>query len=140
MRRHVALLLGACFITACSTPGLLYTNITLPLTLDMNDTRRAPDSAGAIQRIIREPIAGIRAEWSNNAPGDSARIGGLDQVSYADVRSNSLLGGLWGSTTILVYGNQMTEWTPQTLQPPLSSTRLPSGSPMYTDGPIPPAP
>ena len=118
MRRHVALLLGACFITACSTPGLLYTNITLPLTLDMNDTQRAPDSAGAIQRIIREPIAGIRAEWSNDAPGDSARIGGLGQVSYADVRSNSLLGGLWGSTTILVYGDRETEPAQQQVRAP----------------------
>jgi hypothetical protein len=111
VRNPAGLLLGVCLITGCSTPGLLYTNITLPLTVDMNSTQRAPDSTATIQRIIREPLtgAGIRAEWSNKAPGDSARIGGLEQVSYADVHSNSVLAGIWQSTTILVYGDQVTE-------------------------------
>lgn len=111
---RAALLAGICFIAGCSTPGLLYTNITLPLTVDMNSTRRAPDSAAAIQRIIREPLtgAGIRAEWSNDAPGDKARIGGLERVSYADVRSKSVLGGIWGSTTVLVYGDRIEDPAP----------------------------
>jgi hypothetical protein len=108
VRAWTAMLAGAWLIAGCSTPGLLYTDITLPLTLDMSSTQRAPDSTAAIQRIIREPLtgAGIRAEWSDDAPGNRARIGGLDRVSYADVRSNSVLGGIWGSTTVLVYGDR----------------------------------
>jgi hypothetical protein len=120
MRNPAMALLGACLVTGCSTPGLLYTNITLPLTVDMNRTQRAVDSTATIQRIIREPLtgAGIRAEWSNKAPGDSARIGGLDEVSYADVHSNSVLAGIWQSTTILVYGDQVTEAGQQQVRVP----------------------
>jgi hypothetical protein len=108
VRSIAAMLAGVWLVAGCSTPGLLYTDITLPLTLDMSSTPRAPDSTEAMQRIIREPItgAGIRAEWSEDAPGDKARIGGLDRVRYADVRSSSVLGGIWGSTTVLVYGDR----------------------------------
>lgn len=99
-------LLGVWLVAGCSTPGLLYTDITLPLTLDMDGTPRAPDAAKTMQRSVREPMAGIRAEWANSAPGEQARIGGLGRVSYADLHRHSLVGGLWGSTTVVVYGER----------------------------------
>jgi hypothetical protein len=106
MRRSMTALLGAWLVAGCSTPGLLYTDITLPLTLDMDGTPRAPDAAKTIQRSVREPMAGIRAEWADSAPGEQARIGGMDSVSYADVHRHSLIGGIWGSTTVVVYGER----------------------------------
>ena len=95
-------------LTACSTPGLLYTDITRPLTLDMQRTTRAPDVALGSQNVFREPFtrAGLRAEWSGYAPGQTARRGGLDTVHYADIRRQSFLGGLWSRTTVVVYGNK----------------------------------
>jgi hypothetical protein len=108
VKRLLVALVGAGLLAGCSTPGLLYTDITLPLTVDMNRTPRAPDASGTSQRSIRAPMsgAGIRAEWSERPPGESAKIGGLDSVSYADMHRYSVLGGLWASATVLVYGNR----------------------------------
>lgn len=104
MYRAATVVLGAWLAVACSTPGFLYTDITLPLTLDMDRTPRAPDATASIQRRIREPIGGIRAEWSDHSPGEMAQISGLDSVSYADVHSHSVFGGIWSSATVMVYG------------------------------------
>lgn len=107
MQRPVAALL-ALLLGGCSTPGFLYTNITLPLTADMDNTPRGPDTALGSQRIIREPFSrgGIRAEWAGFAPGETARRGGIDVVHYADIRQQSIFGGIWGQTTALVYGKR----------------------------------
>jgi hypothetical protein len=114
MKRRTAMLLGAWLMAGCSTPGFLYTDITLPLTVDMDRTPRAADASGATLRIIRAPVtgAGIRAEWSDRSPGETAQIGGLDTVSYADVHRHSIVGGIWGSATVLVYGDHEGERAP----------------------------
>lgn len=91
-------------LAGCSTPGLLYTDITLPLTKNMHETPVASDVAQGRQHTIRDPFAGIRAEWSSYAPGDTAQDGGIEVVHYVDVRRQSVLGGLWGRTTAIVYG------------------------------------
>ncbi len=99
--------MGSFGLTGCSAPGLLYTDVTRPLTLDMQETVLTAGFAVGIQNTVREPItrAGLTAEWNSGAPGQAARAGGLEAMHYADVRRQSLLGGLWGRTTIVMYGN-----------------------------------
>ncbi len=108
MLRLPAVLAAACLTAGCSAPGFLYTDITQPLTVDMAGTPRASDSATGYQREIREPFTGtgIRAEWAGYAPGETARDGGLESIHYADIRRRSFVGGIWRSTTALVYGNR----------------------------------
>lgn len=106
-----AFLAALCGILAggCSTPGFLYTNVTLPLTVDMNATPRASDAVEGSQRTIREPFtrAGIRAEWAGYAPGATAQRRGLEVVHYADIRQESIFGGIWGRTTAVVHGRNL---------------------------------
>jgi hypothetical protein len=111
MRRIMIVAMGNFGLTACSAPGLLYTDVTRPLTLDMQETMLTATFAVGTQNIFREPItrAGLTAEWTSGAPGQAARAGGLEAVHYADVRRQSLLGGLWGRTTIVLYGNPLPE-------------------------------
>jgi hypothetical protein len=106
--KRLAFLTLFALVCGCSTPGLLYTNITLPLTPDMDNTPRASIRALRSQRTIREPFTrgGIRAEWAGFAPGEAARRGGIDVVHYADLRQQSVLGGIWGQTTAVVYGSR----------------------------------
>jgi hypothetical protein len=106
VNRGVTTLFAAWLLGGCSSPGLLYTNVTLPLTLDMGATPRATDSAVTVQRSVREPFAGLRAEWAGTESRERARIGGMDTVSYADVHRHSVVGGLWGSTTLVVHGQR----------------------------------
>jgi hypothetical protein len=107
MRLIMIIAMGSFGLAACSAPGLLYTDVTRPLTLDMQDTVLSAGIAVGIQNAFREPItrAGLTAEWNSGAPGQAARAGGLEAMHYADVRRQSLLGGLWGRTTIVMYGD-----------------------------------
>lgn len=111
MIRAASVLLATWLVAGCGGPGFLYTDITEPLTIDMDGTRRAPDSATGRQREIRDPLTGggIRAEWAGYAPGQTARDGGLQAVNYADVRRQSVFGGIWRTTTALVYGTRQGE-------------------------------
>lgn len=107
MRRIMIVAMGSFGLAACSAPGLLYTDVTRPLTLDMQETVLTAGFAVGIRNAFREPItrAGLSAEWNSGAPGQAARAGGLEAMHYADVRRQSVLGGLWGRTTIVMYGN-----------------------------------
>lgn len=98
------LLLPAVLLAGCTTPGFLYTDITQPLTRDMDQTPRAESVASNGARAFREPFTRVRAEWSGYGLGKAAREGGIDVVHYADIRRQSILGGLFSRTTIEVYG------------------------------------
>lgn len=100
--------LAAVALAGCSSPGFLYTDITLPLTVDMGATPRAREATCGVQRVVREPFtgAGIRAEWAGYAPGEAARQGGIETIHYADIRRESVVGGVWSATTALVYGTR----------------------------------
>jgi hypothetical protein len=102
----------ALLLTGCTTPGLLYTDITQPLTRDMNRTPRAEAFAANGSNAFREPFTRVRAEWSGYGLGKAARQGGIDVVHYADIRRQSILGGLFSRTTIEVYGIRTPEGEP----------------------------
>jgi len=105
MRRLTVTVMAGLLLAGCATPGLIYTDITQPLTTNMKETPRAADLAVRSQRGLREPITrtGIRAEWSGYAIGQAARKGKLDIIHYADIRRQSVLG-IWTRTTVEVYG------------------------------------
>lgn len=104
--RRLRLLAVVVLLAGCSSPGFFYTDITLPLTVDMHRTPRASEAACGIQRVVREPFtgAGVRAEWAGYAPGQAAQQGGIEVIHYTDVRRESVVGGVWSATTALVYG------------------------------------
>jgi hypothetical protein len=111
IRCAVAAATAAVLTGGCSSPGLLYTDVTRPLTLDMRETILTPDFALGTQNVIREPLtrAGLTAEWASQAPGLAARANGLDAINYADIRRQSVLGGLWARTMIVIYGTRAAE-------------------------------
>lgn len=107
-----ALVLPALLLAGCTTPGFLYTDITQPLTRDMDRTPRAEAVAANGARAFREPFTRVRAEWSGYGLGKAAREGGIDVVHYADIRRQSILGGLFSRTTIEVYGIRTADGAP----------------------------
>ena len=96
----VSALLGAC------APGILYTDVTIPVVIDMHDTPRGERMVELSSKHIEEPITGAKlsAEWDSRAIGDAAQKGKLEEIYYADLRIFSLLGGIWSKQTIRVYG------------------------------------
>jgi hypothetical protein len=94
------LTLGGC------TRGLIYTNVTRPLTLNMNHTPRGVSSGSASTHQVRDPVTQLRlsAEWNSRAIGDAMLSGMIADAYYADLTTISVLGGIWSERTVTVYG------------------------------------
>jgi hypothetical protein len=95
-------------LSACAPRpiGLIYTNIRLPLTKDLDHTRvssRQPDSGRVFE--VKEPFSGvgIYARVNSNALGDIAIHNGMRTLYFADQQIFSILGVYKVNKTIL-YG------------------------------------
>ncbi|GAB6909074.1 conserved hypothetical protein [Desulfosarcina cetonica] len=113
VRRRIGWLLTlACVgmgLCACSTGplvGVLYTNVRLPLTEDLNATP-APTGTPVSDQVleIKEPFSGVGlyARVSNNAIGEIARQNGVDPLYFADQRVFSILG-IFKTHRVYLYG------------------------------------
>jgi hypothetical protein len=102
----VAMLAG---LSGCGTGplvGLVYTNVKLPLTLDLKSTPMPAHLPGSDRIIeIKEPFSGlgIYARVSSNAIGDIARQNGVDPLYFADQEVFSILG-IWKTQRVFLYG------------------------------------
>ncbi len=88
------------------TSGLIYTNVTFPLTTDMNQTPIGHTVTSVNSKLLQEPVTGldISVEWDSRAIGDAARKAGFETFYFADMKTISLLGGLWEQQAIRVWG------------------------------------
>ena len=99
------LITAGMFCCGCA-PGFIYTNITEPLTTDMNETPRGTRLAALDTKQLKEPITrfNLSAEWDSRAIGDAAKRAGLNTIFYADMKTVSVLGGIWRQQTVRVWG------------------------------------
>ena len=97
----VLLILGT--LNAC-TYGALYTDSTKPYVLDMQETPIGVSKPQQGAKFVSIPTTMISAGWSSRAIGEAAKRAGLSEVYYADLRTFSVLLGLWEEKTLLVYG------------------------------------
>lgn len=106
----IAATAGIFLLAGCSStgplPGLIYTHLKCPLTVDLHDTPLppvAPNEAKIIE--IREPISGlgINARLNANAIGEIAKAHGIRTLYFADQELFSILG-IWTSQKVILYG------------------------------------
>jgi hypothetical protein len=93
------------FLSGCVS-GFIYSNVTLPLSTDMNETPRGKIFCTVSSKHLEEPVTGIdlSLEWDSRAIGDAARKAGMESLYYADIKTISVLGGLWKQQTVRVWG------------------------------------
>lgn len=98
---------GAIALTGCSAPGLLYTDIVMPYTLDMNQNSAGSRRITIDEYRIREPVSGygIYALWQNRDVQAAAREANISRIQYADRRILSILGGIYRQRTLIIYGD-----------------------------------
>lgn len=99
--------LSVCSLSACST-GILYTDVVVPLSTDMNNTPVGEVQAQGSSHFVKEPVSslGISAEWSSYAIGEAAAAKPLGELNYADLKVFSVFGKVYQRTTVLVYGDE----------------------------------
>ena len=88
------------------TPGFIYTNVTRPLTTDMNRTPVGRTVASVNSKLLQEPLTGfdLSVEWDSRALGDAARKAGFKTFYFADMQTISILGGLWEQQAVRLWG------------------------------------
>ena len=90
--------------------GLLYSDTSVPLTYNMNRTpnpgRKSRKLGIAQKNRLSEPITGlaITVEVNSNAIGDAIKEAKMDTIYYADLRTVSILAGLYQKKTVTVVG------------------------------------
>lgn len=92
-------------LSGCTT-GLLYTDVTYPLTLNMDSTVISADMANSSSRALKDPISGvgISVEWAGYAIGQAAAQEGIEFINYADLRQISYVLGIYQERIVHVYG------------------------------------
>jgi hypothetical protein len=107
--RLLAVLLAATGLAACTAVrpiGLVYTDIRLPLTMDLHDAP-LPTGNPPTGRVleVKEPISGfgIYARVDANAIGEIARKNGMRTLYFADRQIFSILG-IWSTNKTILYG------------------------------------
>jgi hypothetical protein len=102
----ILLLIAAGLFCGACAPGFIYTNVTVPLTTDMDKAPRGTRLASLDTKQLKEPITrfNLSAEWASRAIGDAAKQAGLATIFYADMKTISILGGVWRQQIVRVWG------------------------------------
>jgi len=104
VRRLVGVwILGLAFVLPGCVSGLIYTHVTTPLDLDLNNTPVFTGRQQAGKGDTKTIRYYVQIDWDSNAIGDIAKKAGLTEVHYADLETLSVLG-IWTQKTVHVYG------------------------------------
>ena len=104
MRRLVGLsILALVLVLTGWTSGLIYTHITTPLDVNLNNTPVFTGRTGTAKGDTKRIRYYVDIEWDSNAIGDIMRLAGLTEVHYADLETLSVLG-IWSQRFVTVYG------------------------------------
>jgi hypothetical protein len=101
--RLAAAILCALLGTGCLR-GMIYTNVTQPLTTHFSNTPVVRDGyeKGDVKQL-RYSYAHLL--WDDNAIGALAKRAGFEEVYYADLQTISILG-IWTQYRVRVYGSK----------------------------------
>lgn len=97
-------LLASLSLQGC-TYGFLYSDTVVPVDRNMTRTLLGSTSGSEETKQLQDPfVTGVKVEWGSRAIGDAAKRTGVEQIEFADMHTISVLGGLYKSSTIIVYG------------------------------------
>ena len=94
-----------CLILSGCSKSFIYTNITVPYCTEMNNVQSAGKvSNSKIKSLTIPRISGLCATWSSNSIVDAANENDIKTIFYCDRKIFSILGGIYSTDEIIVYG------------------------------------
>ena len=100
----LAPLLACVLLCSGCVRGLIYTNVTRPLTIDYRDTP-VVDGVNAKGDVKEIRYRFFELAWDENAIGALAKQEGFREIDYADLQTFSILG-IWTQHRVRVYDKQ----------------------------------
>ena len=87
--------------------GWIYTDTVTPYCIDMEGTPVSGEGQTLSLKSVSIPrVPGARAMWSSNAIGEIAKENGISRIHYCDRETFSVIGGLWYTDALVVYGEE----------------------------------
>ena len=94
------LLVATLILTAVLSSGCLYTNVSVPLDTDLDDT----ELGSRVGRSEAQSILGLVA-WGDAGTRAAAEEGGITTIKHADQSVFAVLGVVYTRVTTIVYGD-----------------------------------
>ena len=100
--RYCIIILIIFLITGCSSPGIIYTNITRPDTTNFINSPVGSKSCRVNAHRLKVRVSG---EWSSKIIDNAMREAGMTKCYYVDLKTLSLLLGTYKRTILILYGD-----------------------------------
>ena len=100
--RYCIIILIIFFLTGCSSPGMLFTNITLPYTTNFNNT---PVGSKICRINAHQLKVRVSGEWGSKIIDNAMREAGMTKCYYIDKKTLSILRGTYRKSTLILYGD-----------------------------------
>jgi hypothetical protein len=101
--RLILISLLTSILTGCASLGVLFTHVVEPYTENFHNT-----PIGSKQCILRDhtiQVNSVSAEWVTEYFADALKEAGIEKFYYAEMRTFSVLFGLYKRKTIIVHGD-----------------------------------
>jgi len=98
--RWLAVALLAALTWGCAPRGLIFSDVTFPLDIDLDATPAQPNWS---ESNVKALTIWVTAQWDSSAIADAARERGLTRIYFADMRVLTVLF-YWEQRWAIVYG------------------------------------
>jgi hypothetical protein len=108
--KNFFILLIVPIIIISSGCGLLYTNVTRPLSRDFDNTPIGSKKCTISSYKINVPLlplttSRVSAEWDTELISEASRKAGIQKIYYTDVKTVDILLSTIKRQTIIIYGD-----------------------------------
>ena len=97
----------AALLSGCASDPLLFGLMTKPETTEFRHTPVGTKSCVLSSYKVREPVSGygVSAEWDASHVKAAALKAGITNVYFTDMKTLSVLGGIYRQRMLIVYGD-----------------------------------
>ena len=94
-------------LTGCGTFGIIYSKTVVPYSEEFKETPVGSKSCIIEDYQLTEPLTTVplAAEWSTNYILTEARKAGINSIYYIDIKTVSILLGIYKHNSLIIYGN-----------------------------------
>jgi hypothetical protein len=107
IRRSALCFFGAVLLSGCAPYGAIYSDTISPYTENFRATPVGSKRCVIHDYQLREPLTRLRlsAEWTTDVIVNETRKAGITEIYYMDIRTVSVLFGIYRQKSLLVYGD-----------------------------------
>jgi hypothetical protein len=102
-----ASLLATLLLSGCAPFGAIYSDTVVPYSTRYKETPIGTKRCEINTHQVKEPFSGysIYAEWTTSDILNEAKKAGINEIHYMDLRTLSILLGIYKRETLIVYGD-----------------------------------